>query len=135
MRGRDVVAVSVDEPGIQLRDERLVHRRLTVEPLHVGHRRLSEQRRVQPAQLGHRQHRLFDCGAADLVADNRGRGIPEQQVEHAGLTVESRAVAGRDGSTDAGRDVGVEPHLAFVEAERQTRLPARRIGGGDLEHH
>ena len=90
---------------------------------------------MQPAQLGHRQHRLFDCGAADLVADDGRSGVAEQQVEHARLAVVRRAVTGRDGPADAGRDVGVEPHLAFVEAQRQTRLPARRIGGGDLEHH
>ena len=128
------VAVAIDEAGVQLRDERLVHRRFAVEPLGIGQRRVAEQRRMQPAQLGHRQHRLFDCGAADLVADDGGDGIAEQQVEYAGLGVEPRAVAGRDGTTDARRDVGVEPHLAFVQTERQTRLPAVRIGGGDLEH-
>jgi len=49
---------------------------------------LSEKWRVQPPQLGHRQHRLFDCGAADLVADDRGSGIAEQKVKLAGRRVE-----------------------------------------------
>ena len=44
-------------------------------------------------------------------------------------------ITGRDGPVDTRRDVGVEPHLAFVEAQRETRLPARRIGGRDLENH
>ena len=128
------VAVALGEPRVQLRDERLVHRRLAVEPLHIGHRGLAEQLCVQPPQLGHRQHRLFDCGAADLIANDRRTRVPEQQVEHARLAVEPRVVARRDGTIDPRSDIGVEPHLTLVEAERQTRLPTHRIAGGDLEH-
>ena len=135
MRRSDLVAVTFHEPGIQLRDERLVHRRFAVEPLRIGQSGVAEERPVQAAQLGHRQHRLFDCGAVDLVADDGGAGVPEQQVEYARFAVEPRVVAGRDRTADARRDIGVEPHLAFVQAKRQTRLPAHRIAGGDLEHN
>ncbi len=134
MRRSDVVAVAFHEPGIQLRDERLVHRRFAIEPLRVGKRGVAEQRRVQAAQLCHRQHRLFDCGAADLVADDGRACIPEQQVEHARFTVETRVEARRDGTADARSDIGVEPHLAFVETQCETRLAAHRVACGDLEH-
>src|ERR1700754_2587555 len=42
-------------------------------------------------------------------------------------------VAWSDGAVDLGSDVGVEPHLAFVQSKRKPRLPAHRIGGSDLE--
>ena len=64
-------------------DQRLVHRRLAVEPVGCRHRGVAEQRRVHPAQLGQRQRGLFDCRAADLVADNGGPRIAEQQVKRA----------------------------------------------------
>ena len=132
---RNLIPVTIQKPGVQLGDERLVHRRFPVEPVDVGHRGKAEQRRVQPAELGHRQQCLFAGGAADLVTHDGGRGVAEQEVEHPGLGVEPEAVTGRDRPADPRRDVGVEPNLAFVEAQRQARLPARRVGGRDLQDH
>ena len=135
MLRRDLIAVALEEPGVQLADQRLVHRRLAVEPVGVRHRAVAEQRCVHPAQFRQRQHGLFDCRAAYFVADDGRTRVAKQQVEGARLGVESGVMARRDRPVKARCDVGVEPHLAFVQAEREARLPAHGVGGGDLEHH
>src|SRR4029078_9749736 len=67
--------------------------------------------------------------------DERGSCIAEQKLDHPAFSVDPGAVAGSDRPTDARRDVGVEPHLAFAETQSKTRLPTRPVGGRDLEHH
>ena len=85
-------------------------------------------------ELAQRQSRLFCGGAADLVADDRRRGVTEHQVEGAGRGVVGRVVARRDRSIQARGDGGVEVDFPFVEAHRQARLTAAGVGCGDLEH-
>jgi hypothetical protein len=131
----DLVAVAFVEPGVELADQRLVHRRLAVEPVGVRHRGVAEQRCMHPAQFRQRQHGLFECRAVDFVADDDRARVAQQQMKGARLGVEGGVVAWRDRSVKARRDVGVEPHLAFVQAEREARLTAHQVSGSDLEHH
>jgi hypothetical protein len=131
----DLVAVALVEPGVELANQRLVHRRVAVEPVGVRHCGVAEQRCVHPAQFRQRQPGLFDCRAADFVADHGRARVAQQQVKGARLGVERGVVAWRDRSVKARRDFGVEPHLAFVQAEREASLPAHRVSGSDLEHH
>ena len=133
--GCDLVAVTVDETGVQRGDHRLVERRLTVEPRRFGQRGVAEQRAVQPAQLDDSEAGLFDCGTGDFVADDRGSGVAEQQIEHPGRGVDRGVVARRYRPAKARRDVAIEADFALVEAQSRSGLPAYRIGGRDLQHH
>ena len=78
MLRRDLVAVALEEPGVQLADQGLVQRRLAVEPFGVRHRGVAEQRSVHPTQFCQRQRGLFDCRAADFVADDGRARIAKQ---------------------------------------------------------
>ena len=130
----DLVAIAFDESGVQRGDQRLVHRRLPIEPVVGCQRLVVEQRTVHERELAQRQSRLFCGGAADLVADDRRRGVTEHEVEGTGSGVVGRVVARRDRSVQAGGDGGVEVDFTFVEAHRQPRLTAAGVGCGDLEH-
>ena len=77
LRVGDRLAVTIREPGIQRGDQRLVHRRLPIEPLGVSKSRAADQWRVQTAELGQREGGVGDGGAADLVADLRRGGVIE----------------------------------------------------------
>ena len=132
--GGDGVCVAVGEPGEQPGDHRLVHRTLPVEPVRLGQGLVADQRAVQPAQLGHGQHRVFGCGAADLIAHLCRGGIVEQQGEHAAVGLIGGVIALGDRAAQPRRQLGVEPHFAFVESQRLAGLPTHRVAGGDFKH-
>ena len=118
---RDLVAVPVDETGVQRRDHRLIERSLAVEPRRLGQRGVPQQRAVQPSQLDDAEAGLFGCGAGDFVADDRGPGVAEQQIEHARRGVDGGVVTGRYRPAQARRDVAVEADLTLVETQSRAR--------------
>ena len=77
LRVGDRPAVAIREPRVQRGDQRLVHRRLPIEPFGVGEGLAADQWRVQTAELGQREGGVGDAGPTDLVAHLRRRGIIE----------------------------------------------------------
>ena len=138
--GGDGFAVPVDEPGVELGDQCLVHRCLAVQPSRLGQCGTADQRGLHLSQLGQCELGVFDCGAADLVAHLSRSSIVEQQGEHPRLRLIGGVIALRDRAapsrpTQARRDVEVEADLALVEAEGLPGPAAHRVAGGHLEHH
>ena len=124
MLWRDLIAVAIDEPGVQRRDQPLVDRRVAAQPRRLGERGVTEQRTLQPGQLGDGKLSLCDCGAADFVADDRRIGVAEQDIEDACRRVESGVIARRDRSVQARGDIPVEANFTLV----QTQTPDRSAG-------
>ena len=138
LAGGDGVAVAIAETRIQRGDQLLVDRRLAVEPFGLRQGRAADQRGVQAAQLAQRQGGIGERGSADFITDLRRSGVVEQQGEEAGLRFMGAVVAVRDRSgsrTQPGCNLGIEPHFALIESQREAGLPTDRVGGGDLEHH
>src|SRR4051812_43632446 len=80
-RGRDPALVAIEEAGEQRGEQRLVDRRVALEPLRGGERRLAQHRPVQAGEALDREPRRGQVAALDLVALLRRPGIAEQQAE------------------------------------------------------
>lgn len=135
VRRGDLVAVAVEEAGVERGDHGLVEQRIAIEPRRLGQRRVAEQRAVQPLQIDHPDGGLFDCGPGDFVADDRRDGVAEQQIEHARRGVDRGVVARRNRAAQPRRDVAVEANLTLVKPQCQPGLPTHRIAGRDLQDH
>ena len=135
MLGGDLVAIAVDEACVQGTDQALVDRGIAVEPVGACQGFVAQQPAVHQPQLGERQSGLFGCRAADLVADDSGRSVSEQEVERSGRRVVGAVEARRDGtdplpgSTEAGGDLRVETHLIRPELG----LLPHSLGRGRIE--
>ena len=100
----------------------------------VGQTLVAPTRRVQLGQLLHRQRRLIDAAAGELIALHARREVLEHEDELAGFEVDVREVAGRGADVHRVRHVAVEAHLGLIGAQRQPGGAAGRIGGGELAH-
>ena len=83
---------------------------------------------MQVGERGDRDVRVRTGRAGDLVALTRRPGIAEQEAERVVLGVERRRVAGSKRAADQRGDLGVEAHLALIQAERPTGPAAGLIG-------
>ena len=131
----DLIAVAINEAGVQRRDQPLIDRRVAAQPPRLGERGVTEQWTLQPGQLGDGKLSLCDCGATDFIADFRRICVAEQDIEDASRSVESGVIARRDRSAQARGDIPVEADFTLVKTQTPAGLPAHRVGGRNLEHH
>jgi hypothetical protein len=130
----DPTLVALEESGEQRRQQRLADRRVALEPAARLELRVDERRAVEPCEARQGEPRGLEVAAGDLVADDRGARVAEQQAERPGVGVVGRVEARRERAVELRRDLRVEAHLALVEPERDAGLTARLVLRRDLEH-
>ncbi len=128
----DPARVALLEAREELGQQRLVEHEGLVEPRARAQARVREDGRMELGQGDHRDPRLLDRAAADLVALLGGRDVLEHEGEPALLGLEARRVAGRQRVAEARRELAVEADLTLVGPEADPRRAARRVRGGEL---
>ncbi len=133
--GGDAVPVALEEAGEQRGQERLVERGGLVQPVGRGERQVAEHRRVDPGQGHHRDPRLLEPAAGDLIALHAVRDVLEDEREPALLRVLHGQVAFRQRpvAPDPVAELAVEGDLAQVRAHADPNLAAVLVGGGELD--
>jgi hypothetical protein len=108
---------------------------IPVQPFDRRERRVVPARRVELRELVHRERRLVDGAAGELVALHARREIFEHQHELARGQVDLGGVARGNRHADRPRDVAVEAHLDLVGAERDAGRTTRGIARRELADH